>query len=91
MALRAAEAKARAATEARMQAVLDAPSRIDCILRSRELWHADAVMLPLVLERWAIHEDEIREAVRRPPPVTEQFVLPTHRGYLPIDWTRRVP
>lgn len=78
LALNAAEQAARAATQQRMQVVRTAKDRVTCVLRSRELWRVDAAMLPLVLTRWQIHEDEIREAVKRPPPIAEPRSGATH-------------
>ena len=60
-----AQDERRAAMEARMTAVRRALSRETCILASRILWREDGAMLPLVLRRWEVHEDEIRQAVRR--------------------------
>lgn len=91
LALEKSEHDSRAATEACMQAVRDAPTRKDCIERSRELWHADAALLPLVLKRWSIHEDEIREAVRRPPPIADPLIVESHLSLVPWVWTRPVP
>ena len=68
LASRRAEDRYRKERGGRMEKVRRAQHRETCILHSRTLWMADGVMLPLVLRRWQIHEDEIRQAVRRPEP-----------------------
>lgn len=73
----------------RMDAVRQAQHRETCLLHSRRLWRTDGVMLPLVLERWGIPEDEVREAGRRPQPEGEPFTI--LNTPMPRRWTRPVP